>query len=182
VAVPWRYQARCPLPRAPEGGRGVFVTGSCEPTTTVSGLSSRPDCSEPAITRPARHFYYIPISHAFLPLGGSPRSLVGERALFRTWKPPTFSRGSGAFRRRGNAPHKNGLQPLEESQSDLACSNNRVYYSNPHAKIKKQTTDHFLRLSSCVFVCGDAFDSLSPPSQADHSEHMPNRRPSCRMV
>src|SRR5579859_1515701 len=31
-----------------------FVTGSCEPTTTVSGLSSRPDCSEPAITRPVR--------------------------------------------------------------------------------------------------------------------------------
>src|ERR1700740_1140545 len=46
-------------------------------------------------------------------------------------KPPTFSRGSSAFMRRGNAPHKNGLQPLEESQSDLACSNNRVYYSNP---------------------------------------------------
>ncbi len=67
VAVPWRYQARCPLPRAArEGGEGspqdrspeVFVTGSCEPTTTVSGLSSRPDCSGPAITRPVRTFHY----------------------------------------------------------------------------------------------------------------------------
>ena len=69
MAVPWRYQARCPLPRASEGGRGValsrrkaaegyFVTGSCEPTTTVSGLSSRPDCSGPAITRPVRQLHY----------------------------------------------------------------------------------------------------------------------------
>ncbi len=39
---PWRYQARCPLPRGPEDPRVYFVTGSCEPTTTVSGLSSRP--------------------------------------------------------------------------------------------------------------------------------------------
>jgi hypothetical protein len=55
VAVPWRYQARCPY----------FVTGSCEPTTTVSGLSSRPDCSGPAITRPVRWFHYRtnPIHH-----------------------------------------------------------------------------------------------------------------------
>ena len=36
----------------------VFVTGSCEPTTTVSGLSSRPDCSRPAITRPVRRIHY----------------------------------------------------------------------------------------------------------------------------
>jgi len=42
-----------------------FVTGSCEPTTTVSGLSSRPDCSEPAITRPVRQFHY---SLIFVPL------------------------------------------------------------------------------------------------------------------
>jgi hypothetical protein len=59
VAVPWRYQARCPLPRTYRGvDEGLFVTGSCEPTTTVSGLSSRPDCSGPAITRPVRQFDY----------------------------------------------------------------------------------------------------------------------------
>ena len=55
MAVPWRYQARCPY----------FVTGSCEPTTTVSGLSSRPDCSGPAITRPVRQFHYSSKSRVF---------------------------------------------------------------------------------------------------------------------
>src|SRR4029077_5383488 len=65
VAVPWRYQARCPLPRSCcEAAEGLFVTGPCEPTTTVSGLSSRPDCSGPAITRPVRQFHY---SSIFLP-------------------------------------------------------------------------------------------------------------------
>src|SRR6266436_7901916 len=47
----------CPSPKA-QG----FVTGSCEPTTTVSGLSSRPDCSRPAITRPVRQFHYSSVS------------------------------------------------------------------------------------------------------------------------
>ena len=43
-------------PLALPGALPYFVTGSCEPTTTVSGLSSRPDCSGPAITRPVRQF------------------------------------------------------------------------------------------------------------------------------
>src|SRR5713226_1965489 len=45
-------------PLALPGALPLFVTGSCEPTTTVSGLSSRPDCSGPAITRPVRTFHY----------------------------------------------------------------------------------------------------------------------------
>src|SRR6266481_2291875 len=45
-------------PLALPGALPYFVTGSCEPTTTVSGLSSRPDCSGPAITRPVRRFHY----------------------------------------------------------------------------------------------------------------------------
>src|SRR6266852_1453409 len=45
-------------PLALPGALPLFVTGSCEPTTTVSGLSSRPDCSRPAITRPVRQFHY----------------------------------------------------------------------------------------------------------------------------
>ena len=49
-------------PLALPGALPLFVTGSCEPTTTVSGLSSRPDCSGPAITRPARQFHYRPKS------------------------------------------------------------------------------------------------------------------------
>src|SRR5258707_340380 len=49
-------------PLALPGALPLFVTGSCEPTTTVSGLSSRPDCSGPAITRPVRHLYYSLIS------------------------------------------------------------------------------------------------------------------------
>ena len=38
--LPWRYQARCPLPRGPKA-EGCFLFGSFEPRT-VSGLSSRP--------------------------------------------------------------------------------------------------------------------------------------------
>jgi hypothetical protein len=45
-------------PLALPGALPYFVTGSREPTTTVSGLSSRPDCSRPAITRPVRQFHY----------------------------------------------------------------------------------------------------------------------------
>jgi hypothetical protein len=45
-------------PLALPGALPYFVTGSCEPTTTVSGLSSRPDCSRRAITRPTRQFHY----------------------------------------------------------------------------------------------------------------------------
>ena len=41
-------------PLALPGALPYFVTGSCEPTTTVSGLSSRSDCSKPAITQPVR--------------------------------------------------------------------------------------------------------------------------------
>jgi hypothetical protein len=48
-------------PLALPGALPYFVTGSCEPTTTVSGLSSRSDCSKPAITRPVRRFYYSSI-------------------------------------------------------------------------------------------------------------------------
>src|SRR5713226_363562 len=57
-------------PLALPGALPSFVTGSCEPTTTVSGLSSRPVLRrrakarplqlEPAITRPARHLHYSP--------------------------------------------------------------------------------------------------------------------------
>jgi hypothetical protein len=73
VAVPWRYQARCPCPFCRLRGFRVFDTGSCEPTTTVSGLSSRPDCSGPAITRPVRHPYYS------LEFEANPSSLLVNR-------------------------------------------------------------------------------------------------------
>jgi hypothetical protein len=53
-------------PLALPGALPYFVTGSCEPTTTVSGLSSRPDCSEPAITRPVRQSHYSPNFLAFV--------------------------------------------------------------------------------------------------------------------
>src|SRR5882762_8613643 len=52
-------------PLALPGALPYFVTGSCEPTTTVSGLSSRPDCSGPAITRPVRQFHYSSKSRVF---------------------------------------------------------------------------------------------------------------------
>jgi hypothetical protein len=52
-------------PLALPGALPYFVTGSCEPTTTVSGLSSRSTLrrlygrsGEPAITRPVRQNYY----------------------------------------------------------------------------------------------------------------------------
>ncbi|SRR5713101_6537963 len=65
-------------PLALPGALPLFVTGSCEPTTTVSGLSSRPDCSGPAITRPARQFHYRPKSS--LGLWGAQFLLPGTRA------------------------------------------------------------------------------------------------------
>ncbi len=97
----------------------------------MSGLSSRPDCSGPAITRPVRQFHYSLEVPIFSPRGESrgpqveaPKLQSGSE-LFTRWKPPSFSRGSGAFRRRGNAPaQKMGFSP----GPTLAFYTTHLYY------------------------------------------------------
>src|SRR5258707_11237374 len=74
-------------PLALPGALPLFVTGSCEPTTTVSGLSSRPDCSGPAITRPVRHLYYSLISFRLA-------ALLLESTQPRYQRNPFYRRGT----------------------------------------------------------------------------------------
>jgi hypothetical protein len=92
VAVPWRYQARCPTPwgALERETAGRFVTDFCEPTTKVSGLSSRSDCSGPAITRLTRQLHYI-ILFPLLFIGswkGAEGCLPGIRS---SWNPKRAS-------------------------------------------------------------------------------------------
>src|SRR6266436_3265749 len=110
----------CPSPKA-QG----FVTGSCEPTTTVSGLSSRPDCSGPAITRPVRQFHYSPnspppspeVEAPELQCGGPNFSPGGSPELqFPQVEAPELQSGERRLQALRQRPStKDGLQPWSDS-------------------------------------------------------------------
>src|SRR6266478_9770741 len=98
-------------PLALPGALPLFVTGSCEPTTTVSGLSSRPDCSGPAITRPARQFHYRPKSS--LGLWRAQFLLIPRHSRNRQFGPPRKgfnTEGTDVGAQRTQSPHPGAMR------------------------------------------------------------------------
>ena len=140
-----------------------FVTGSCEPTTTVSGLSSRPDCSRPAITRPVRQFHYSPNSAPPSPEVEAPELQCGGRT-FPQVEAPELQSGERRLQAPRQCPQhkKNGLQPWSDSCTlyyTLILSTNVLPSSNrPH--FLRDIRDRFTSRRPSIRTHGDAAHEL----------------------